>query len=457
MYDELIPKGEWDLLSAAIDKITSSEVLEKALTDRLPITNDLTDSNKIYYGKVSMLFVDMRESTKLPEQFNADQLVKIYRSYVRAVVQAIRYSGGVVRDFMGDGILAAFIDDNNGTSEEKAVRAARYIATVIDKLINPILDKVLKHRISCGIGIHTGSISLSKVGMRGREQQNDVETEFGIAWIGNSTNLACKFSNAVDNSTIFISASTYIALSDMDKKQRWEKVQILKGNNILEGYISKHFYLQLQDEIAPCTVESSSITQNLSDILQREYQSQLSNIMQMSKELGKKDKVLEERTNRLNNLLAELKQKEEALIKRKQDLLKEQYDFYLDVLDSGFCNTEYVLAMGIKFWEDYLSSAINAGALLGKSRHQVQQQISYAMVSIYKDLRVYEKAYDFLVEQATGCSWLNLSTVQNIVSHVKYSDRLKSALYLRLSENDLSFERRKEFKQIKDWLSDYEA
>lgn len=205
MSEDKIKQTEVDLLSTAINRIISSEVLETAISDQLPLTNNLPDSNKIYQGKATILFVDMRESTKLPEKFSTTQLVKIYRSYIRTVVQAIRYSGGVVRDFMGDGVLAVFIDDEEGKSEDTAVRAARYITTAIDKLLNGVLDEAINHRISCGIGIHTGEISLSKVGMKGKEQQDDAENEFGIAWIGNSTNLACKFSGAVGNGTIFIS------------------------------------------------------------------------------------------------------------------------------------------------------------------------------------------------------------------------------------------------------------
>ena len=60
------------------------------------------------------------------------------------------------------------------------------------------LEKQIGYRISCGIGIHTGEISLSKVGMRGKEQREHSENEFGIAWIGNSTTLACKQSSAVE-------------------------------------------------------------------------------------------------------------------------------------------------------------------------------------------------------------------------------------------------------------------
>ena len=168
ILSDKIPKVEVELLSAAIEKIVMQEVLENDVVGVLPKVDELNDSNKIYRGKVSVLFVDMRESTKLPEQYDADQLVKIYRSYIRVVVQAIRKSGGVVRDFMGDGVLALFVDNEDGLSEDKAVHAARYIATAIDKFLNPVLDRKIKHRISCGIGINTGEVSLSKVGMRGK-------------------------------------------------------------------------------------------------------------------------------------------------------------------------------------------------------------------------------------------------------------------------------------------------
>lgn len=228
MNEEKITKSEVDLLSTAIGKIVFSEVLQNVMSDQLPLISDLADSNKIYLSKVSVLFVDMRESTKLPEKFNAAQLVKIYRSYIRTIVQAIRYSGGVVRDFMGDGVLAVFVDNVDGKSEDKAVRAARYITTAVDKLLNPVLDREIKHRISCGIGIHTGEIALSKVGMKGKEKQENAEDEFGIAWIGNSTNLACKFSGAVGHGTIFICSSTYSALTDVSGKQNWKWVELSK-------------------------------------------------------------------------------------------------------------------------------------------------------------------------------------------------------------------------------------
>lgn len=439
--DEKISKVEIDLLSAAIDRIVMQEVLEDELLGTLPKVDELNDSNKIYRGKVSVLFVDMRESTKLPEKYCAEQLVKIYRSYIRVVVQAIRYSGGVVRDFMGDGVLALFIDDTDGTSEDKAVHAARYITTVIDKLLNPVLDKKMKHRISCGIGIHTGEISLSKVGMRGKEQREHSENEFGIAWIGNSTNLACKQSSAVECGTIFISASTYVALSNINKNEKWEEVEIFKGTNALKGYIAQQYYLLLDEECEPCIAKCCPNTKNMTEILDEKIEK----IIQRTEKLNFEKQKLDERVQ-------ELTKKEKLLNERERTLNEKRYSFYCEVLRSGHCKEEYVKIMGQDFWEENLDCAISAGKNIGKSEKEVKQDVSYCMVSIYESLELYDKAYDFVVEQANGCDWLHLFTVQEIVNKVKYCSRLQTAICERLEKNDLSNADRDEFEKIKKWI-----
>lgn len=452
MGDDKIKQSELDMLSAAINRIISSEVLETALSDQLPLTNNLPDSNKIYQGKASILFVDMRESTKLPEKFNTTQLVKIYRSYIRTVVQAIRYSGGVVRDFMGDGVLAVFIDSEEGKSEDRAVYAARYITTAIDKLLNPVLDQAVKHRISCGIGIHTGEVSLSKVGMKGKEQQNNAENEFGIAWIGNSTNLACKFSGAVGNGTIFISASTYSNLSDIHEKQKWEEVELVKGHNTLKGYIAKQYYLPLDNELLPCPAGNTIPSTSLVDELRSEYQKQFTLITKKAEELGRKEMALQEKELQLNATAADLNRKYKGLVSDMLDVERKAYYFHIDVLRSAHCKKEYIEAMGKDFWEDHIAEAIASGQRIGKNEHVVKQEISFAMVDIYQTLELYDKAYDFLVEQATGLSWLHLFTVQDIVPKVGYCDRLETVLYQRLAQNDLTDEQRENFTSIKDWL-----
>lgn len=73
-------------------------------------------------------------------------MVKVYRSFIRIVIQAIRYSGGYTRQFAGDGIMGIFqnsnVDDQNISSSCKAIKAARYIHTLIDFCLNPALKNL---------------------------------------------------------------------------------------------------------------------------------------------------------------------------------------------------------------------------------------------------------------------------------------------------------------------------
>ena len=50
MANDKIVTVEVELLLTAIERITSSEVLEKDISSKLPLTTDLPDANKIYHG-----------------------------------------------------------------------------------------------------------------------------------------------------------------------------------------------------------------------------------------------------------------------------------------------------------------------------------------------------------------------------------------------------------------------
>ena len=86
----------------------------------------------------------MRKSTDLTDELKAKKMVKVYRAFIRMIIQAICYSGGNTRQFAGDGIMGVFQDsiedEKTLLSSQKAVIAARYIQTLIDCL-NPALKK----------------------------------------------------------------------------------------------------------------------------------------------------------------------------------------------------------------------------------------------------------------------------------------------------------------------------
>ena len=167
MSESFIPASEFETASNAVSNILGQPVEEIKITDILPPLNDIADSNKVFKGKLSVLFVDMRKSTDLTDELKSKKMVKVYRSFIRIVIQAIRYSGGYTRQFAGDGIMGIFqnsnVDDQNISSSCKAIKAARYIHTLIDFCLNPALKKSMDICIGCGVGICTGTIKTRDV------------------------------------------------------------------------------------------------------------------------------------------------------------------------------------------------------------------------------------------------------------------------------------------------------
>ena len=76
---------------------------------------------------------------------------------------------------------------------------------------------------------------------------------------------------------------------------------------------------------------------------------------------------------------------------------------------------------------------------------------SYALEVVFSCLNQ-KKAYDYLVEQATGYAWLNEGVVKKIVQKIGCCQRLIPALYIRLASDDLDPAYREEFERIKNWL-----
>lgn len=454
IVENKISNYEEEMLDNAIKRILESEVTYQKISDKLPLRDDLVDSNKIYQGKCSVLFVDIRDSTLLPKQFEDEKLIKIYRSYTRCIIQGIRYSGGVVRDFMGDGILAIFIDDESGKSEDKSVRAARYIATIIDKVLNPELkNKMDGFCISCGIGISTGLIMMTKVGMKGKEKDEEAENEYGIAWIGNSTNYACKYSGLVSNETIFIDEKTFSEIVHDDCE--WKYVEYIKGKSIFKGYIAEKLYLNLENEREACFQDKKKTNdgvQTLLESLNKTYEKQITIINKRSEEIGRTEEKNKQDATKNHYLYLELKDKESNLEDERISLLEEKYDFKYSVVASGHCRKDYVRAMKNDFWKKSLDEMFEAGYLIGKSKSSMKADISYAMVSIYQSLELYDEAYNYLVEQARGHAWINGNVVEEIIKKTGYYSALVDALHERFRRGNITDDHKAGFMDAKNVL-----
>lgn len=453
---EMISKNEVENLNAVFDKILSSAVEEKDFEYKLPLDGKLSDSNKVYSGKVSVMFIDIRNSTKLPDKYTSAEIVKVYRAYARAVVQGVRYNGGVVRDYMGDGLLAFFLDDNEHNSSDNAVAAARYISTIINLLLNPLMKKRIRGlQLSFGIGICSGKIMMTKVGMRGKESDPDSEDEHGIAWIGDATNKASKFSGAVGKGDIFIDYATYKGLSD--KSDGWvENGFVINGNN-LQGYVASKYYLDIDSDIVMDDSNGDVETytaESETNIINKCIKEQLQQIREESEKLGEQREWLRKKENEIVKRERNLNDKEDELNDEKLKSLQEQLDICVKILNSAYCKKEYINAMGLKFWLQIYEQIKLIAGTLNIDMAKLKGERIYGLLDIYCEYGCYEKAYDFLVLKAKHSGFFCDRHIEEIITKTGNWSALKNALVDRLRKKDMDIKYFNDFNKALKVIAD---
>ncbi|MCY8916775.1 adenylate/guanylate cyclase domain-containing protein [Bacillus atrophaeus] len=167
--------------------------------DSVPSVDDLPDKNKgLIVTNCTILFVDIRSSTKLSDKSQAKSMAKIYRAFARAMSMCVYESGGRVRQIAGDRVMGVFVDDAEESSIQKAMDAARAITSVVEYIFNPLCRKnVNQKEIACGVGIDTGRILVTPIGIK---HQGDDSRD--LVWAGKTANVASKHTDLAEASEI---------------------------------------------------------------------------------------------------------------------------------------------------------------------------------------------------------------------------------------------------------------
>ncbi len=123
------------------------------------------------YGKeieMAMLFIDIKESTKIVDAFRLKTAARMYQSFLRGVTLIARRNRGEVRSFNGDGVLVTFYGD---TKCDDAVRSALQMMDFVKNILKPKLrnyfinNKQAQNLIfDCGIGIDVGNVFVVRGG-----------------------------------------------------------------------------------------------------------------------------------------------------------------------------------------------------------------------------------------------------------------------------------------------------
>ena len=150
------------------------------------VAQDLQQSGFALGGKrlcVSVMFSDIRGFTALVEIQRPEETIDLLNTYYTLMFDAISSHGGVIKQMIGDGLMAVFgaplpLDDCAGS----AVAAGQEMVELIEQF-NHERSAVDKSAIRIGIGVATGEIVAGYIGTQQRAT---------YTCIGDTVNLAAR-------------------------------------------------------------------------------------------------------------------------------------------------------------------------------------------------------------------------------------------------------------------------
>ena len=218
---------ERERLKLNFARYVSQQVMEKILK-----TEDL-DKLAGERRKITVLFSDIRQFTKLAESLPPEQVVSLLNVYFEAMLKVIFQYQGILDKFLGDGMMVEFgtpVDDQ--IQEKHAVMAAVEMQKELQKL-NEKWKAEGKPIIEIGIGVHTG---LAVVGNIGTEERIEYTA------VGDTVNIAARLEQTTKllKRPILISESTYAAIKDEFKCESLGPM-ILPGRTAAIGIYAPEF------------------------------------------------------------------------------------------------------------------------------------------------------------------------------------------------------------------------
>ena len=131
------------------------------------LTNQLAESSSGAVGeekRAILLFADIRGFTSFAEPLLPYDVIHVLNRYFHQMNQVIRSKGGVIENYMGDGLFAIFEAAHPGEAALRAVAAGLEMLEAMTMLINPYLESLHMRRLDIGIGIHIGEVVMGTIG-----------------------------------------------------------------------------------------------------------------------------------------------------------------------------------------------------------------------------------------------------------------------------------------------------
>lgn len=198
--DKIYQKTEqhYNRARITLDTIQKRAMLEsyQPISDRFPsFPAEKLKFESFHQKEYSVLFVDMRDSTRRAQNVGDKQTFLTMHVYFPALLEVVKYHQGLVIDIMGDGLMVLwegdFLSSDNYNSVQCASLCGHDMLQVCKEVINSIIHKHnLGPAVKIGVGVTFGSVIVTKIG---------IDKFYDVKAFGNCINMASHYANDVED------------------------------------------------------------------------------------------------------------------------------------------------------------------------------------------------------------------------------------------------------------------
>ena len=160
--------------------------------------------------QVAILFVDIRGFTSFAEKLLPYDVIHALNRYYHRMGQIVHRHGGVIDNYMGDGILAVFGIEGSEQMVSRALEAGLEMLNAVESM-KPYFEAIHGRSFDIGIGLHYGAVVVGTIGW-GKYKRRTI--------VGDAVNFASRVESANKN------AGTNFLISEDAYEQVGHEVEV---------------------------------------------------------------------------------------------------------------------------------------------------------------------------------------------------------------------------------------
>jgi len=204
IFQYIYEEKEQDAIRDTFGRYLSNEVVKELLDS--PTGTEMSGEIR----EMTFLVSDLRGFTTLTSKLSPHEIIEIMNRYFEHMIEVISKYRGVIKEFLGDGILVFFgAPLQAGDDPQRAVACAIEMQNEMLKVNEKQRNQKLPD-LRMGIGINTGDTVVGNIGSKKR-------ASYGA--IGNAINTAFRIESFTVGGQILISQSTYDKVQSIVKTQ----------------------------------------------------------------------------------------------------------------------------------------------------------------------------------------------------------------------------------------------